>query len=110
VRPIVVDWLSRYTGAELEEMASDKLPITLVRSIDQVVEDPGTAEREMVVELDQPGYPPLRVFGQPIKLSGTPAEPTRPAPGFGADTDAVLAGLAGYSAERIAELRAEGAL
>ena len=110
VRPIVVEWLAAYTGVELEEMASDKLPITLVRSIDQVVEDPGTAEREMVVELDQPGYPPLRVFGQPIKLSATPAEPTRPAPAFGAHTDAVLAALAGYSGEKLAELRAEGAV
>lgn len=110
VRPIVVDWLARYTGAELEEMASDRLPITLVRTIDQVVDDPGTAEREMVVTLDQPGFGPLRVFGQPIKLGATPAEPTRPAPAFGAHTDAVLSGVAGYSPERIAELRAAGAV
>lgn len=110
VRPIVVEWLSRYTGVELEAMASDKLPITLVRTIDQVVDDPGTAEREMVVTLDQPGFGALRVFGQPIKLGATPAEPTRAAPGFGANTDAVLAGVAGYSPERIAELRAEGAI
>ena len=110
VRPLVVGWLARYTGRELEEMASDRLPITLVRTIDQIVDDPGTAERDMVVTIDQPGFGPVRVFGQPIKLGATPAETARPAPGFGADTDAVLTGVAGYDPETLARLRAEGAI
>jgi CoA:oxalate CoA-transferase len=110
LRPIIVGWLARYTGEELERMASDVLPITLVRSIDQVVEDPGTAERDMIVELDQPGFGPVRVFGQPIKLGATPADPRRPAPGLGEHTDAVLRGIAGYSAEQVAGLRAAGAI
>jgi alpha-methylacyl-CoA racemase len=41
--------------------------------------------REMVVEVDG-----VRVLGTPVKLSRTPADPTRPAPGLGEDTDAVL--------------------
>jgi crotonobetainyl-CoA:carnitine CoA-transferase CaiB-like acyl-CoA transferase len=110
VRPIVVRWLAQYSGEELERMASDLLPITLVRTIDQVVDDPGTAERDMIVSVDQPGFGPVRVFGQPVKLGATPAESTRPAPAIGAHTDAVLSGVAGYSAERIAELRAVGAI
>ena len=110
VRPIVVDWLSRHTGAELEAMASDVLPITLVRTIDQVVDDPGTAERDMVVDVEQPGFGPVRIFGQPIKLGATPAEPARPAPGFGEHTDVVLQGIAGYSADRVAALRVAGAI
>jgi len=110
VRPIVVEWLSRHTGAELEKMASDALPITLVRTIDQVVDDPGTAEREMVVDVEQPGFGPVRIFGQPIKLGATPAEPARQAPGFGEHTDVVLQGIAGYSADRLADLRTSGAI
>ncbi|WP_395638619.1 CaiB/BaiF CoA transferase family protein [Pseudolysinimonas sp.] len=110
VRPIVVEWLSRHTGAELEAMASDVLPITLVRTIDQVVDDPGTAERDMVVEVEQPGFGPLRIFGQPIKLGATPAEPARPAPGFAEHTDVVLRGIAGYTADQVAGLRAAGAV
>lgn len=110
LRPIIVGWLAKHTGEELERMASDVLPITLVRSIDQVVEDPGTAERDMIVEIDQPGFGPVRVFGQPIKLGATPAEPTRPAPGLGEHTDAVLRGIAGYTAEQVAGLRAAGAI
>ena len=110
VRPVVVEWLSRHTGAELEAMASDVLPITLVRTIDQVVDDPGTAERDMVVSVEQPGFGPVRIFGQPVKLGATPAEPARPAPGFGEHTDIVLQGIAGYSADHVAGLRAVGAV
>ena len=110
VRPIIVDWLAPHTGEELERMAGDVLPITLVRTIDQVVEDPGTAEREMVVSVEQPGFGPVRVFGQPVKLGATPAEVTRSAPAIGEHTDAVLRGIAGYTDDRLAQLRAAGAI
>jgi crotonobetainyl-CoA:carnitine CoA-transferase CaiB-like acyl-CoA transferase len=110
VRPIVVGWLAEHTGEELERMASDVLPITLVRTIDQVVDDPGTAERDMIVSIDQPGFGPIRTFGQPVKLGATPAEETRPAPGFGEHTDAVLRGIAGYTDQQLLDLRAAGAL
>jgi crotonobetainyl-CoA:carnitine CoA-transferase CaiB-like acyl-CoA transferase len=110
LRPTIVGWLARYTGEELERMAADVLPITLVRSIDQVVDDPGTTERDMIVTVDQPGFGPVRIFGQPVKLSASPADPTAPAPALGQHTDAVLQGIAGYTLERIAELRAAGAV
>ena len=45
--------------------------------------------------------------GPPIKLSATPASIRTPPPAFGADTDAVLAGL-GFDASAIAGLRTEG--
>ena len=68
-------------------------------------------EREMVVELDQPGAKaPVRLLGVPIKLSRTPGDPTRaPGPSLGADTDDVLA-AAGYSADEIADFKATGAV
>jgi len=66
-------------------------------------------EREMVVEVDQPGATrPVRQLGHPVKFTGTPADATRPGPGLGEHTAEVLAGL-GYSAEQIAELEAQGA-
>lgn len=110
VRPIVVGWLAKHTGEELERMASDILPITLVRTIDQVVDDPATAERDMIVTVEQPGFGPVRMFGQPVKLGATPAEVTRPAPAIGEHTELVLRGVAGYADERLAELRAAGAI
>jgi formyl-CoA transferase len=69
------------------------------------------AAREMVVELEQPGVErPVRLLGSPVKLSRTPADPTRaPGPALGEHTEEVLA-AAGYSSEEIASLQAEGAV
>ena len=67
-------------------------------------------EREMVVEVDQPGAQnPVRLLGHPVKFSGTPADATRPGPAFGEHTSQVLTDL-GYSPEQVAELEASGAV
>jgi crotonobetainyl-CoA:carnitine CoA-transferase CaiB-like acyl-CoA transferase len=110
VRPVIVGWLARHTGAELERMASDVLPITVVKSVKDVVDDPATAERDMVVSVPHPGFGEVRMVGQPIKLSATPADPSRPAGGLGEHTEVVLRALAGYDADEIAALRAAGAI
>jgi len=65
---------------------------------------------DAVVAVDQPGAEaPVRLLGPPVGLSRTPGDGTRPGPGLGADTDAVLAGL-GYDGEAIAALKAAGAV
>ncbi len=68
-------------------------------------------EREMVVELDQPGAEaPVRLLGVPVKLSRTPGDANRgPGPVLGEHTAAVLAGL-GYGPEEIERLFAAGAV
>jgi crotonobetainyl-CoA:carnitine CoA-transferase CaiB-like acyl-CoA transferase len=65
----------------------------------------------MVVELDQPGAQrPVKLLGVPVKLSRTPADPTRaPGPALGEHTDAVLA-AAGLTREQISELHDCGAV
>lgn len=110
VKPLVSRWLVTRTKAELEELAGDVIPLTAIKTIGEVVDDPGTAERDMVVEADYGPLGVLRMFGQPIKLSATPATPNRRANRFAEHSDAVLMGLAGYDAEQIARLRATGAL
>jgi crotonobetainyl-CoA:carnitine CoA-transferase CaiB-like acyl-CoA transferase len=110
VKPIVAGWLATRTKQELEDLAGDVVPLTAVKTIGEVVEDPGTAERDMIVEADYGDLGVLRMFGQPIKLSETPATPARTANRFAEHADEVLERFAGYDAARIAELRAAGAL
>jgi alpha-methylacyl-CoA racemase len=60
---------------------------------------------DMVVEAGS-----QRLLGTPVRLSRTPADPTRAGgPAIGADTDAVLA-EAGYAAAEIGALREAGAI
>src|SRR5437588_3144183 len=82
-----------------------------VLDLEEVVASEMVASRQMVVELDQPGaHDPVRLLGAPVKLSRTPADPTRaPGPALGEHTEAVLA-AAGYSNEEIAGLLEEGAV
>jgi alpha-methylacyl-CoA racemase len=82
-----------------------------VLGLDEVLESHLVSEREMVIELEQPGAArSVKLLGAPIKLDRTPADPGRaPGPALGEHTDDVLAG-AGFSAEEIAALHESGAV
>jgi CoA:oxalate CoA-transferase len=108
VKPIVTAWFAGRTKAELEELAGDAVPLSAVKSIDEVVADRQIRARDMVVEVKYPEHGPLRMVGSPLKLSATPTRPRGLAPGFGQDTGAVLAALCGVDEEKLARLRAEG--
>jgi alpha-methylacyl-CoA racemase len=76
-----------------------------VLSLDEALASELVRARGMVVDAG-----PARLLGTPVKLSRTPAHPTRAGgPALGGDTDAVLAG-AGYGADEIAALREGGAV
>ena len=60
----------------------------------QVVDDPHTQAREMVVEMEHPEAGTVYGLGIPIKLSATPGSIRRPAPLLGQHTDEILAELA----------------
>ncbi|MBM7245148.1 CoA transferase [Rhodococcus fascians] len=108
VKPLIISWFDGRKRSELEDLAGAVIPLTAIKNIGEVVDDEGTAERGMIVEADYGKFGTLRMFGQPIKMGVTPATPARRANGLGEHTDSVLAGLAGYSAERIADLRNGG--
>jgi crotonobetainyl-CoA:carnitine CoA-transferase CaiB-like acyl-CoA transferase len=79
-----------------------------VLNLDEALDSELVRSREMVVEVEQPELGTVRQLGHPVKLSRTPADPTRPAPAFGEHTDEVLAEV-GYSPEEIATMKDEGA-
>jgi crotonobetainyl-CoA:carnitine CoA-transferase CaiB-like acyl-CoA transferase len=93
VEPAVEAWFAGRTKAELEEIAGDEIPLSAVKSIDEVVDDPQIRAREMIVEVDQPGCGPIRMVGSPLKLSRTPTSSYGAAPRVGEHTVAILESL-----------------
>jgi alpha-methylacyl-CoA racemase len=76
-----------------------------VLGLDEALGSELVRAREMVVEVDG-----ARLLGTPVKLSRTPADPTRAGgPPIGGDTDPVLA-EAGYGPDEIGALRDAGAV
>jgi formyl-CoA transferase len=73
-----------------------------VRTLTEALADPQTEANGMVWEADE-----VRVIGNPMHLSGTPAAMRRLPPRLGEHGDEVLGAL-GYSPTSIAELRAAG--
>ena len=80
-----------------------------VLDLDEALDSELVRAREMVVEVEQPELGPVRLLGHPVKLSRTPADPTRPAPALGEHTAEVL-GQAGLTEEEVAALLESGAV
>ncbi len=79
-----------------------------VLDLDEALGSELVAEREMVVELEQPRLGPVRQLGVPVKLSRTPGVVERPAPALGEHTAEVLR-ESGFGPEEVDALIEGGA-
>jgi alpha-methylacyl-CoA racemase len=79
-----------------------------ILDLDEALDSELVRAREMLVEVEQPGIGPVRLLGQPVKLSRTPGDDTRPAPALGEHTEEVL-DEAGFGSDEIAALIDGGA-
>ena len=94
------EWLARLRG---------RVPCAPVNTIAQALADEQVRERGMVVEVEHPEFGLLREVGSPVRTVGSNSAPA-PAPRLGQHTDEILSGLLRYDADRVAALRASGAL
>ena len=109
VVPIIERWFSQRTKAELETMAGNRIALTPIKKIDEVVADPHLREREMFVPV-RVGATTVEVFGSPIKLSGSPVRCVGEAPSLGQHNHEVYVDWLGLSEERFRALKAEGVI
>ncbi len=82
------------TEAWVERLLDAGVPAGPIHDYAQVVNDPHTRAREMVVEMEHPEAGTVYGLGIPIKLSATPGSIRRPAPLLGQHNDEVRAELA----------------
>jgi crotonobetainyl-CoA:carnitine CoA-transferase CaiB-like acyl-CoA transferase len=94
------EWVARLQTAGI--------PVSPVRNFEEVVEHPQCETRRMFPTLDHPSAGAHRVTGTPIKLSGTPGAPGRPAPRLGEHTADALRELLDLDEKAIVELEARG--
>jgi crotonobetainyl-CoA:carnitine CoA-transferase CaiB-like acyl-CoA transferase len=92
------------TDEWVEILLEAGFPAGPIYNYKEVFEDPHTAAREMMVEMDHPVEGAVKGLGIPVKLSETPGEIRRAAPLLGEHTEETLAEL-GYSKKEIADLR-----
>ncbi len=88
----------------LERLEEHGVPAGPINGIDAVFDDPQVRHLGMAVPMEHAARGPIRVVGQPITMTRTPADIRAPAPDPGEHTDEILA-EAGLTAGEIAALR-----
>lgn len=110
ILPKVNQWFSQYTCQELQDALAEKLPLTAIHSMDQVLEDPQLNFREMFIDYSY-GKASGKLFGNPIKMSLTSfAILPGAAPEIGRTTSAYTDRLHGLKKDDIEKLEKEGVL
>jgi crotonobetainyl-CoA:carnitine CoA-transferase CaiB-like acyl-CoA transferase len=95
--PILQGETQKFPTTVLNELLDKAgVPCAPVNTLDNVLTDPQTQAREMIVDIPHPLIPDLRLLGLPIKLSKTPGDVRLPPPLKGQHTEEVLIGM-GYS-------------
>jgi formyl-CoA transferase len=93
----------------LAAMEAAEVPASPVFSVEDMFRDAQFVARGMIEEAALADGTPIRIPGVVPRLVDTPGGTEWLGPGLGEHTDEVLAGL-GYDPERIARLRADGAI
>jgi len=109
IKPIIARWFSHRTKADLEAMAGDRIALTPIKTMDEVVGDPHLRARDMFVQVQIAGAS-VEVFGSPIKLSGTPVVSIGAVPDLGQHNREVYLDWLGVSAERFDALQGKGVI
>lgn len=89
--------VTKTTEEWVELLKRFDIPVGSINTIDKVVTNPQVVARDMIVEIRHPVAGPIKVAGNPIKLSATPGSIDTPAPGLGEHTKSVLKSVLNWS-------------
>jgi crotonobetainyl-CoA:carnitine CoA-transferase CaiB-like acyl-CoA transferase len=84
-------WVSRLSAAGI--------PHSPLNTVEDVLNDPQTAARDMIAEMMHPAIGPIKVPGIPIKLTETPGTVRMPPPLLGQHQEEIFADYSGAPAE-----------
>lgn len=99
----------RSSAEWLDLLAAHGVPAGPIYKVDEVFADPQVAHLGIAQPVHHPRLGDIRLVGQPVDLSRTPAGIAAPTPDPGAHTDEVLRDV-GFGEAALAELRATGVI
>ncbi len=106
----IEQWTMTKTKFEAMEILNKRdIPCGPILSMKEIAEEPSLRKTGTVVEVDHPTRGKYLTVGNPIKLSDSPAE-VRRSPLLGEHTEEILRDVLKFSDDRIAEIRASGAI
>jgi crotonobetainyl-CoA:carnitine CoA-transferase CaiB-like acyl-CoA transferase len=103
------EFKKRSTADWVERLERAGVPAGPVLTIQEMLQHPQTAAREMLTDVPHARLGTVRTLGFPIRLTATPAEVRRAAPVLGEHTKEVLREV-GYTAVEIDRLMEQGAI
>lgn len=111
LKEIIEEWSSGLSNVEVWELLQEHgVPGSPVNDVKSVVENPHTAARGMLVELEQPGAGTMTIFGSAMKALGSEIRPRGPAPALGQDNRWLLEEVLKKSPQQADEVLASGAM
>ncbi|MBI3326846.1 MAG: CoA transferase [Nitrospinae bacterium] len=111
LRPEIERWTRLHTMAAITEiMFKAGVACAPAQDIDDLLQCPHAATRQMVLEIDDPAAGRMKVAGNPVKLGNAPHNAPLPPPRLGQQTDELLMTLLGLTTEDVAGLHRQGVI
>jgi CoA:oxalate CoA-transferase len=111
LKKVIEEWSTQYTNEEILPMLlGQSVPAAPVNDVKQVVENPHTKERGMLVDLEQPGAGTITIFGPAVKATNSEVKVRGPAPALGEHNRWFLDELLGKSADEVEKILDSGAM
>lgn len=108
---LVETWTTTMTTQEVCEVLDKyKVPVGPILGIDELMDDPQIAAREMLVDMDHPKEGTVKMPGNPLKFSKTPVDTFAASPLLGEHTKTILEKYGGYSDAEIDQFIAQGVI
>ncbi len=108
---MVGDWIARHSMEKvMAEFEAAEAAVAPIYDIRDVLEDPQYKALDSITTVPDEELGPIRMQNVMFRLSATPGRIRFAGRKVGADTEAVLSEWLGLDRERVAELRAQGAL
>lgn len=108
LKAIIETWLNSYSVEEAVKLVSEAgVPCSPILTIEDICEDEHTNAREMLIEVEHPVAGPIKIPGNPVKLSHTPAVIKEASPSLGEHTEAILKDVLKWDSARLQALEGQ---